>query len=84
MINLWFVNLIYGVAMTVNCDLTDDSFSIEHLKELFEDAGVSSLVVSPKGIDVLALAVNSVRELNAAIKGNHFSFFLIINFKRSV
>ncbi|CAL1290109.1 unnamed protein product [Larinioides sclopetarius] len=63
MINLWFLNLIYGVAMTVDYTLTDDSFSIENLKKLFEEVGISSLVVSPKGIDVLTLAVNSIREL---------------------
>ncbi|GBM39504.1 Midasin [Araneus ventricosus] len=63
MINLWFLNLIYGVAMTVDCNLTDDSFSIENLKKLFEEVGISSLVVSPKGIDVLTLAVNSIRDL---------------------
>ncbi|XP_055945739.1 midasin-like isoform X2 [Argiope bruennichi] len=69
LVNLWFVNLVHGVAKTVNYKINDLT-SIECLKKIFEEAGVSSLAVSANGTDVFTLAFNSFNELNAAIEEN--------------
>ncbi|GIY25827.1 hypothetical protein CDAR_600181 [Caerostris darwini] len=71
-----FFGLISGVALIKKCNIRKGTYTIEHIKELFKNAGIDSLVITAKKRDVLDVAFESIKELRSALKGQHDTNFM--------